>query len=354
MNGVMREPFISIVINNYNYGRFLGPAIESALAQSYPRTETIVVDDGSTDESRSVIARYAGRVRVLFKPNGGQASAINAGFALCRGDVVIFLDADDMLFPDIAASVADAFRRTPEAVRVQYRLEVIDSAGHPTGERVPADYVIMPSGELGSGVVRFNNVTWWPPTSGHAYSARALQRILPMPEPQFHIAVDYYLVRASALCGPIVSLNRVGAYYRRHGTNEDFRDRLDLDQVRSQIELTRATQPILKEFAESRKLGSLPPDAEAVADLRYVAMRMISLKLDPSRHPLRNDTLTGLAARGMRVAVQQEHLPWRVRLLAALWFLAVLPAPRGQARSLAEKYSYPETRPRWGWVLRRG
>ena len=294
------EPLVSIVINNHNYGRFLAAAIESALAQTYPATETIVVDDGSTDESRAVVDRYDGRVRALLKPNGGQASAINAGFALCRGDVVIFLDSDDMLLPDIVASVAQAFRAAPDTVRVQYRLEVTDSEGHPTGERIPADYVTMPSGDLGAGVARFNNVTWWPPTSGHAFSARTLQRILPMPEPLFHIAVDYYLVRASALCGPIVSLNRVGAHYRRHETNKDLRDRLDLDQVRTYIELTHDAQPALKEFAESRRLGSLPSDADDVADLRYFAMRMVSLKLDPARHPLAKDTLTGLAVRGSR------------------------------------------------------
>ena len=79
-----REPFVSIVINNYNYGRFLAAAIESALAQTYPGTETIVVDDGSTDESRAVVDRFEGRVRALLKSNGGQASAINAGFAMCR------------------------------------------------------------------------------------------------------------------------------------------------------------------------------------------------------------------------------------------------------------------------------
>lgn len=346
-----REPLISIVINNHNYGRFLAAAIESALAQTYPATETIVVDDGSTDESRAVLDRYDGRVRALLKPNGGQASAINAGFALCRGDVVIFLDSDDMLLPDLAGRVAAAFRAAPDTVRVQYRLEVTDSEGHATGERIPADYVTMPSGDLGAGVARFNNVTWWPPTSGHAFSARTLQRILPMPELLFYLSVDYYLVRASALCGPILSLNRVGARYRRHQTNTDLRDRLDLDQVRTQIALTHDAQPILKEFAESRRLRSLPSDADGVADLRYFAMRMISLKLDRARHPLGNDTLTRLAIRGMRVALLQTHLPWRMRLLAALWFLTLLPVPRGQAKVLAEEYFYPETRSRLARVL---
>ena len=344
---------VSIVINNHNYGRFLADAIESALGQTYPHTETIVVDDGSTDDSASVLARYAGRVRTLFKANGGQASAINAGFPLCAGGAVIFLDSDDTLLPETAAAVAAVFRGQPDTARVQYRLAVTDAAGQPTGELIPADYVRMPSGDLRAGVARFNNVTWWPPTSGNAFSAEALRLILPMPEEPFHVAVDYYLVRVSALCGPIVSLDRVGAHYRRHDTNDDLRDRLDLRQVRAQIQLTRNAHPYLKRFAESLNLTSFPEEAFDVADLRFVAMRMMSLKLDPQLHPVSGDTLKGLALRGVHVASQQTHLPYRVRALAALWFLTIAIAPQSQARTLAERYSYPATRPRLSRVLRR-
>ena len=226
-------------------------AIDSALAQTHPAIDVIVVDDGSTDDSRSVLARYGSRIEAVLKENGGQASAINAGFLRCRGDCVIVLDADDRLHPKIGAAVAQAFAQRPDAVRVQYRVEVIDESGRRTGERIPADYVAMPSGDLKAALVRFNNPTWWPPMSGHAFSARVLGRILPMPESPFRVGADYYLVRASTLCGPVVSVDRVGAYYRRHGRNEDLRDRLDLDQVRTQIDLTREGHRWLKEFAAS-------------------------------------------------------------------------------------------------------
>jgi len=93
------EPFVSIVIDNYNYRQYLGEAINSALDQTYRAVEVIVVDDGSTDQSREVICDYGDRVISIFKDNGGQASAMNIGFARSHGDFVIFLDADDMLFP---------------------------------------------------------------------------------------------------------------------------------------------------------------------------------------------------------------------------------------------------------------
>lgn len=352
MSGTAR-PTVSILIDNHEYGRFLGEAIDSALEQSWPAVEVIVVDDGSTDDSRAVLARYGGRIDTVLKENGGQASAINAGFRRCRGACVIVLDADDRLRPEIAAAVAEAFAERPEAARVQYRVEVMDEAGRPTGERIPADYVAMPSGDLKAGLVRFNNPTWWPPMSGHAFSARALRRILPMPEPPFRVGADYYLVRASTLCGPVSSIDRVGADYRRHGQNVDLRERLDLDQVRTQIELTLVGHRWLKEFAASLEETDFAPDPSEVADLRFAALCLISKKLEPSRHPLPGETLVGLTRRGMRVARSQTHLPWRVRAMAALWFPALLLAPRGPARALATGYSYPRTRPWLSRFLRR-
>src|SRR5688572_29854944 len=99
LNGQTFQPLVSVIVNNYNYGRFLAQAIDSALSQDYPRLEVIVVDDGSTDDSREIIARYGSKISPVLKANGGQASAFNAGFNASRGDVVIFLDSDDQLAP---------------------------------------------------------------------------------------------------------------------------------------------------------------------------------------------------------------------------------------------------------------
>ncbi|MGL5878790.1 MAG: glycosyltransferase family 2 protein, partial [Xenococcaceae cyanobacterium] len=100
------RPLVSILINNYNYGKFLPEAIDSALAQTYDRCETIVVDDGSTDNSQEIIASYGDRIVPIFKTNGGQASAFNAGFAASSGDIICFLDADDVFLPEKAAAIA--------------------------------------------------------------------------------------------------------------------------------------------------------------------------------------------------------------------------------------------------------
>ena len=80
------RPLVTVLINNYNYGRFLREAIDSALNQTYGNVEVVVVDDGSTDESRDIIDGYAGRIVSVLKKNGGQGSAFNAGIAASRGE----------------------------------------------------------------------------------------------------------------------------------------------------------------------------------------------------------------------------------------------------------------------------
>src|SRR4051812_4883990 len=85
------SPLVSIIIDNYNYARYLPDAIDSALGQTYRPIEVIVVDDGSSDGSREIIIAYGDRLLPVFKANGGQASAFNAGLASCQGEIVIFL-----------------------------------------------------------------------------------------------------------------------------------------------------------------------------------------------------------------------------------------------------------------------
>ena len=102
-------PQCSIIITNHNYGEFLRPSIESALHQFDAAVEVIVVDDGSTDESRSIIASFEDRViPVLLSENRGQAAAMNAGFARSNAEVVLFLDADDLLLGPAARAALDA------------------------------------------------------------------------------------------------------------------------------------------------------------------------------------------------------------------------------------------------------
>src|ERR1700676_3954845 len=97
VGAVAGRPSVSIVISCFNYERYVGAAIRSALEQVGPASEVVVVDDGSGDGSRDLIAAFGDQITAIVKDNGGQASALNLGFQASAGDAVIFLDADDVL-----------------------------------------------------------------------------------------------------------------------------------------------------------------------------------------------------------------------------------------------------------------
>lgn len=97
---------ISVIIPNYNYGRYLAETIESVLAQTYPAVEVIFIDDGSTDESIEVAMRYP--ITVLSQRNQGVSTARNNAAAKASGDYLLFLDSDDLLYPDSLAVMLEA------------------------------------------------------------------------------------------------------------------------------------------------------------------------------------------------------------------------------------------------------
>ena len=108
------SPLVSIIIPNYNYGQYIAEAIDSALNQTYQPVEVIVVDDGSTDNSRDIINSYGQTIKAIFQTNHGPSVARNAGIAISKGDYIIFLDADDVLLPDAAQHLWQGFLADPQ------------------------------------------------------------------------------------------------------------------------------------------------------------------------------------------------------------------------------------------------
>lgn len=130
------RPLVSVVIPAYNQARYLRQAIDSVLGQTYQELELVVVNDGSTDETSSVLAEYGGnpRVRVIQQENAGVAAARNRGFAETRGELVCFLDADDFFAPGkIAAQVAQ-FERDPALGFVYCDIVTVNEHGSPAGD----------------------------------------------------------------------------------------------------------------------------------------------------------------------------------------------------------------------------
>ena len=337
------ELAVDIVICNHNYGEFLGEAVESALAQTHPDVNVIVVDDGSTDDSRERLAAYADRVDLVLKENGGQASALNAGMERARGDVVIFLDADDTLRPRIAASAAHAIAADPRLAKVQFRMIFVDAAGRPTGATKPPAHLAAPTGDLRAAELAYPYDLPWLPGGGTAFRADALRSIFPIPEQDYpRYGADWYVVHLSALLGPAGWEDEVCADYRVHGRNgyELQEARLDLPHLQNSIVYARATTQALERKADELGLQR-PRQILSVADL---ANRLLSLRLDPERHPLPGDSRLALVADGLRATRRRSDVAWPMKLAFAGWFLAAAIAPRPLLRRLGELLLFPASR----------
>jgi hypothetical protein len=315
-------PLVSIIVNSFNYAPYVGTAIESALGQDYERIEVIVVDDGSTDGSPDVIAGYGDRARTILKPNGGQASALNAGFAASAGDIVIFVDSDDLLYRYAVSSVVAAW--VPECAKVQYRLAIVDEHGRPTGGSFPASQVKLPSGDLLPMIAAAGGYPS-PVTTGNAYARALLTQLMPIPADEFRLSADGYLNPLAPLYGTVVSLQEELGGYRLHGSNRwlgltspaDLRRHIDHDLLKERYVLATARQ----------RGRPLPPDL-AIRDAGHVIHRLSHLRLDPEGHPIPGDTRRGLALAGIRAIRRSPELAGAERLLYAGVVIAVAAVPR--------------------------
>ncbi len=120
--------FISVIIPSFNQGRYVVETVESVLAQTHLQREIIVVDDGSTDDTRTRLAPYDDRIQYCYQANKGLSGARNAGFALSTGDYVLFLDSDDLLHPDALAQLSGILDQSPKEGLVYCAWQQINAA----------------------------------------------------------------------------------------------------------------------------------------------------------------------------------------------------------------------------------
>jgi len=201
---------VTILINNYNYGRFLRQAIDSALNQTYKNLEVIVVDDGSTDDSRTIIASYGNRIVPLLKENGGQASAFNAGLVASRGEIICMLDADDFFHPD---KVERLIPHIQPGSMLYHQLQI-----EPSTIVIPP--VIAPNVDYYLHATRYGFVPYMAsPTTGLVFHRDLALRLIPLPTEHVRFSADDFVVRGAALLGKIIGIPQVLATYRVHGEN---------------------------------------------------------------------------------------------------------------------------------------
>src|SRR5438874_3411872 len=201
---------VSVVIPCYNQAHFLGEAIESALAQTYPHLEIVVVDDGSTDNTAAVVAGYPG-VRSVQQGNQGLSAARNAGLRHSIGECLVFLDADDRLLPRAIEVGLACLRDHPECAFVYGRSRFMAFDGSsfqgPPQPRVEGDYYLA----LLQGCPIF--------ATGSVMYRREIFELVGGFDPSLSPAADYDLYYRIARQFPIRCHEETIAEYRKHGTS---------------------------------------------------------------------------------------------------------------------------------------
>jgi glycosyltransferase involved in cell wall biosynthesis len=284
----------TIIITSYNYGQFVGETIASALSQTFPNVEVIVVDDGSTDDSLNVIRSFGERIILLAQENMGAPAAECAGFDRATGDLILILDSDDVLYPTAIEETAALF--DADTSKVQFFLEAVDVATSPLGLTFPLE---MPREEDIEKLLFQFGCYQSPPTSGNAYSRRFLQQILPYPE-MVGTGTDLYASTLAPLYGKVKVCEKILGGYRIHGGNMHATRPgavPTLGVIRTAVVSVEGTQRALE--AHCAKLNKPIQHGLHWRRSYYCKLRLISLKADQATHPFPKDRPFKLAWRGL-------------------------------------------------------
>ena len=269
-------PMFSVIVTNYNYSQFLRQSIESVLSQDYPNVEIIVVDDGSTDDSRSVIESFGSSVVPVFKENGGVISSCNVGWRHAQGEMIVILDADDFLLPGALSIHAKALSGEG-VVRSQGYQMIVESTGKPTGR-------LYPSRRPQDAGLREIVLTFGPggyfstASSGNAWSRALFEKVFPLPESRL-VYQDALLFDSAPLYGETVTTEIAVAAYRFHGASlTQSKTSFNLRSISTVLEAHDFRSKRLQKSAEALGLKPQPARWRArnwrIATLRYLRARL--------------------------------------------------------------------------------
>ena len=340
---------ISVVVVNYNAERYLGATIESALALEWDDVEVVVVDAGSTDGSAAVMERYADRVTVCLNANAPHRVGAGYGYALTSGDVVVFLDHDDILPPDLPARLAEVW--TPTTSKVQLQMQRIDENDELIGVPFPAYDPVPGPGDIRRWMSRTTAYPT-PPGSGNAYARWFLDTIFPLDESTGE-STDSACLAAAPFLGDVVSLPGVLVGYRRHGDN-DSNLLKDLGRLPREVERARLRWRFAQRVAgvAEERIDERPLRRSREL-LQY---RVAARRVRPDAATLPGDGRGRMLVDALRSPFQIGPEPVRWRVLTALWCVVTLLAPGGVARRLVlVRYRGQVVRRRPGrWPIRVG
>jgi len=214
----MSRPFASALIDTYNHERFIEEAIISVLEQDFPASEmeVLVVDDGSTDRTPEIVRKFEPRVRLIRKPNGGQASAFNAGVPQSRGEIVAFLDGDDWWAQGKLTAVAEALCTNPIVGLVGHGITEIFSDGRCHTELLREEPRFRINSPQGARAFRLRKSFLG--TSRMTCRKELLLRIGAIPE-ALQFQADEFLFTMAAVFADVLILRQSFTFYRYHQNN---------------------------------------------------------------------------------------------------------------------------------------
>ena len=341
----MPNLMFSIVIINYNYGRFLGEAISSALAINGVEREIIVVDDGSTDNSADVIAGFGDNVIPVFKTNGGALSCVNVGFCRSSGDIVVFLDADDRISSNVAQLVLSVWNQG--VAKVQYLANVIDANGASLGRVQPIFTKRLTQADIRQSLRNTTNYMT-SACSANAYARWYLAQILPLPVSYaaHKNAPDDLLNSVAPLYGEVITLQVPLCDYRHHGANDGALLQFDINNIMRMVLRDRERLDFVRKQAVQH---GLQISSNALLNCPYHMMTCVVLKkyLPETEICPYHLSLFGITLYALLATVRYRCIGLSQKLVMILWFLCLSLAPERIVQTLIAFRYVPSSRPKW-------
>jgi glycosyltransferase involved in cell wall biosynthesis len=199
------QPLVTIVTPSFNQGCFLEATIRSVLEQDYPNIEYLVVDGASTDDSVAIIQKYAGRIAWwVSEKDNGQSDAINKGLRRAKGEIVGWLNSDDVYEPGAVSAAVTAFRSNPAAGLVYADARSIDAEGHQFNQMRAHQYDLV-------DLLSYKIVCQ--PAS---FMRRSVLEQVNYLDPDYHLLMDHLLWIVMAQKAPIIHVPQVWASARYH------------------------------------------------------------------------------------------------------------------------------------------
>jgi len=228
---------VSVLIANYNYGQYIGEAIESVLNQTYQNFEIIICDDGSTDNSLEVIKEYEkrdNRIKYIAKENGGMASALNVAYAQSKGDIIAFLDSDDVFTNNKLQEIVQAFKTFTQVGFIIHKVVQMDSNGKNLGVYPLSSK--LPSGWIAEELLAQGGIMEFPPMSGLCLRREVANVIFPL-NPEFRTNADGIIQRIAPLLTIVFAIDVPLAKRRIHQYNITYSNQITAEYIEKQIQI---------------------------------------------------------------------------------------------------------------------